>query len=935
MNNLASDPFSKIQQAHAQLRQEKDSGSLPSEDFVEKAEKLLKEIRSAGRIITDIIQRQRLESYALYWGRFIAETSQKYLNTSLLKPGVQVFHEEEFTLRDIYIPLKVKPLDDYENDSQTLEEWVEEKLGLDSQKQSTPLQDQILIIQGESGLGKTGFCQMFVDKIQESESSPYQPILIELQKIKSIEKDWKTTLAKNFPGQELIEKSQGSKRRLFLLDGLDNLATDNHPTQSLESFLKQVVDFCLDSEVRKRGDRVLITSRPSILKQILAQPESEQQILPHLKLVEIQPMDEELQKKWIEEKWQKLVGQDVADKFKEFLDNRQGIKKLAQEPLLLYLLAAMDRDQALEKMPRKIGDEEAMIEIFDRMLNWVIRDKEQLPKWIREEISTGNKEKNENEFKRILAEAGLCAIQSGGIRTTMNLLNARLTNRGNELAKRLIQKTPEKKEFSRTVLANFSHDRASESGGSVEFNHKSFSEFLYTKRLRDGLVDWTKQWNDFVEFGLIDKEEKLNNQKNKLKIERDDREEFVITRDRMDWEIYDLLGFGGLTPDIVKYLKAYLKKDLSELSKEFVKERLERIFKRLKNFYYRWFEGEFINKEYSQTFAQSKMLQLQKSLEAQGLFLGRRQIDVYTGLNVLIILLEIHRQLLDLHGDTLNTKDIPTFYPCGKPLPHCTDGCKPQSSPTATEAEGEFTPSRILRLISYSSWLGLEVFVKTVGPFLEGINLRGADLRGAELYGVNLNHAYLSGATLNGINLSGAKLNQSFLGSVQLCRANLSQTELNGAFLGNADLSGAFLGNASLKNAVLTGVNLRTALLVNADLTGTYFGDADLSDANLRNANLENANLSCVNLQDVNLRGANLTNAKLMSADLKGANLKYADLTSADLRGANLKEANLKGADLTDAIVTWENLKDAVIDKTTKGIEKLLYQKGNESENSE
>lgn len=912
MNATVSDLFSKIHDEHTRLRREKDYGKIDlrnlasKETLANKAKELLQEIRLAGRTIKDANQRQQLESYALFWGRFITDMIQEYPNTSLLDPGSQVFHEEKFTLRDIYISLQTKSLDSNKNTGKTLDAWVENELGIDcnNNRQSALPQDYMLLLEGEPGLGKSSFCQMFADKIMQAKNPLYLPILIDLQEIKSLEMDLEATLKKNCPRVKLIDTSDEKKPRLFMLDGLDSLAIENHPEQSIEVFLTQIVKFCLHPE--RSGDRVLLTSRSSIIKQILAQPEIEKQISPHIKRVEIQAMDDELQETWITENWQKLVGEKTASDFRQFLNHQQAIKQLAQSPLILYLLAAMHRDSqesALKNEPLEIGDENAIIEVFDRMLTWTIS--KQLPEWIQTELKKGNREKNENDFRRIFTEAGLCAIQSGGIRSTMTLLNTRLTNRGNELAERLSRHILERKKSDQTtVLANYLHNTATECGGSLEFNHKSFCEFLYASRLLDGFDEWTKKWSDFKQEG---------------KQKQYGPEEFVIPADLMDWEVYDLLGFGGLTPEIVFYINVHLENWKKDFPEEITKERLTRLFWRLKNFFYRWFEGDFINKEYAQTLAQRKMLQLQKSLEAQRSFLGRRQIDVYTGLNVLILLLELHRRLLDMYREPPNTKDIPIFYPCGKPLPHSNDVCN-IATPSITDEE-EFAPSRILRLINYSRWLGSEVFTKTVGPFLEGINLRGADLRGVEFAGVKLNHAYLSGATLNGINLSGAELNQAFLGNAKLSRANLNNTQLNTAFLGNADLSGAFLDNASLINAVLTGANLRTSLLVNANLQGAYFGDADLGDAKLKNAILEMADLSCSNLRDANLRGANLERAKLIGADLRDA-----DMTNTLLKDGKLMGADLRGADLTGANLLRANFENAIGDDRTKIAQKALEQ---------
>ncbi len=751
---------------------------------------------------------------------------KQYLDKQIAKQSLEPVFHEEFKFKDIYISLKSKPVNSTQRLEPDLQDWAKKALE-DSGKR-----DQVLFLEGETGQGKSTFCRMFADWIRQHWHPPWTPIWIQLRDIKVLEANFEKTLQTALRDWHFAEKDNNwlnhpNTRFVFLLDGLDELTPERITDYGLEAFLQQVVGFQrsygLNPEIPKH--RVLITSSPSTLQR-LKSPIVEQQILPHLEQVQIQGMNYDLQDWWINERWAKLgsIEADKAPKLREFLENRPGLRRLAQEPLLLYLLAAMHRDDKLKSFERGSSGAEAKLKIYEQSLDWVIT--KQLPYWLTQELEQGRYEQKTKNFKRILSEAGLCAIQSGGIRTTMTMLEQRLANKDNQLANWLIQQSKTRRKHN-TAIASFLKESTSK-GGWVTFTHKSFSEFLYAKRLLESLKDWTRRWPD--------------------------REEgFVISTDRLNWQIYDLLGFGGLTQEIVGYLRPLLK--------EISKDDLRKLFKRLQNFHICWFKGEFINRELAGTLAGKKMLQLQKPLEEQGLFLGRRQIDIYTGLNVFILLLELQR-----------SAQI-AFYPCGKPPSHYTgeQQYSLESYPNSLEdeeAEEEFEPSRILRLMSYSRWLGSEIFVKTVGPFLEQINLRGADLRGAELYGVKLNGAYLSGAILTGIDLNGAELNQAFLGNAKLGRADLGNANLSNAFLGNADLSGAFLRNASLDNAVLTGANLHTAFLGSANLKDAYFGDADLSDANLRNADFMGADLSCANLSDANLKGANLTNTNLMGANL-------------------------------------------------------------------
>jgi hypothetical protein len=230
-------------------------------------------------------------------------------------------------------------------------------------------------------------------------------------------------------------------------------------------------------------------------------------------------------------------------------------------------------------------------------------------------------------------------------------------------------------------------------------------------------------------------------------------EEFLVKNAQMHWEIYDLLGYGGLSPEIVEYLMGMLTTPPTLLTKAPVAKggaredefRPVQLFKRLENFYLRWCDGEFID-ALPETLPQKKMRQLQK----QGIQLGQRQVDVYAGLNVMILLLELNRyaQLRD------DLKNKIAFYPCGQ-----------------KDIEG-FDAFRLLHIISYSHSVGFGAFLETVGFFLSDANLSGA----------NLSLTFLAGADLSGADLSGANLNGADLSGVYLSGANLSGAELRGSF---------------------------------------------------------------------------------------------------------------------------------------------------------
>jgi hypothetical protein len=217
---------------------------------------------------------------------------------------------------------------------------------------------------------------------------------------------------------------------------------------------------------------------------------------------------------------------------------------------------------------------------------------------------------------------------------------------------------------------------------------------------------------------------------------------------------------------------------------------------------------------------------LKEQLPERDTPLGLRQVDVYTGLNVMILLLELHR-----YAKVKNElKDKIAFYPCGQP---------------DTE---EFGRTRLLCIIGYSQCLGAFAFNQILTVFLSGADLSRADLRGANLWRANLWRANLWRANLIGANLSGA---------------DLSGANLSGADFSGANLSGANLSGADLRGAYLTGANLSGTDLSGAYLTGAYLTGANLSGTDLSGANLSGADLSGADLSEADLSGANLSGADL------------------------------------------------------------------------
>ena len=278
---------------------------------------------------------------------------------------------------------------------------------------------------------------------------------------------------------------------------------------------------------------------------------------------------------------------------------------------------------------------------------------------------------------------------------------------------------------------------AGDEGGSVEFFHKSFGEFLCAKRMQQTLEEWIAP--------------------------RRRGRGFNLNEDQLAEEIYDLLGYGGLTQEIMEYLWGLLT-----ASQEFHPVKL---FTRLEDFYESWCDGEFIDAE-GTTLPQAKMRRLRErkpQFKQEKDILGQRQIDVYAGLNVMILLLELHRYAQQQE----ELKEVINFHPCGK----------------RNQEEKLEDSRRLFCIIGYSRCLSDFGFRNTVGRFLRVANLSRA----------NFTEANLSGSYLRGAELSRADLSRADLSRVDLSGANLIEANLNRADLSEADLSYADLSEADLE----------------------------------------------------------------------------------------------------------------------------------------
>jgi uncharacterized protein YjbI with pentapeptide repeats len=788
------------------------------------------DLKATVKPLADYLQIHGLHSQEKYEG------IEAYLGQHIAPlPHQLIFDEADLRLADLYVELDVQPLD---SDGNPLPGQTGAAVPLNSHQWARTLLEtptdsrKVMLVQAEAGRGKSVFCQMLASWVSQELYPAFIPILVCLREVRALESNLSQTLTTLLQYADFVQSDGGwltdvNLRFLLIFDGFDELLLERRSSGGLKDFLQQVSDF-----QRRSPHQCLITGRPLALQGLEWQMPQAQTI----ERVRLEPLSDVQRDRWLG-RWAQYLGDPEATAFRDFLAACPVDigDSLAREPLLLYLLGRLHREghlQASMFTGKKMT--EAKIRVYDESIRWVLEKQRQA-----ENVRLVGLDAE--DLREVLREAALCVTQSGHETAPLAMLKNRLTEASNPVTQLFEQARGKTGQNTAKILNNllttfYIRAGKGDHAGSFEFAHKSFVEFLFAERLKQSLEDWTRYF-DYRQ-----------------------RKRYLSDA-QVDWQIYDLLGFGALTPGVMEYLTTMLF--------TLPTAQLIELFEQLYRFYSNWSEGLYLDREPGENLPQRKMLQLQ----AMDVCLGLRQIDIYTGLNVMILLFEFHH-----YGQTCpDLRDTVVF--------------RPAKANKLVSGDSQ----KLRRIIGYSECVKSSTFTEVVGFALSGADLSQADLNSTHLVHADLSYAdlsstelisaYLSGADLSGANLSGANLTNAELFSANLAAANLTQAKLPSAKLFSANLTQARLIRAELFSA-----NLSRATLSGADLCG-----ANLTNAELRKANLVQANLTDAVLLRANLTGAQLTGANLSHANLSGAVLCGAHLNGANLRGVDLSEADLRG----------------------------------------
>jgi uncharacterized protein YjbI with pentapeptide repeats len=725
-----------------------------------------------------------------------------YYNAWLQKQIDESVLSEPFSLRQIYISLRAY----YEekgntNDLSRLGEETNKetrRIAVDTQQEldrwidRADRSDSVRVITGGPGSGKSSFTKMYAAYVAAASKSFLRVLYIPLHQLDP-NADLVVAVGDFVKRAGLLshnplEAGSGESRLLILFDGLDELSMQGRiGAEVARSFVEEVIRTVNVSNAQQTRLQVVITGREIVIQANASKFRKASEILHVLPYLvseeERSAYDDHGNLLAVDQRhqWWDRYGAATGRKYDSVPRElqRRDLDELTSQPLLNFLLAlSYVRGELDFSGPVNLNN------IYQDLLHAVYERAYEttgpLP---------GIGEMTLSDFARILEEIGLTAWRGDGRTTTISEIHKRCQAAG---LIRLLETFKEEAEAGVTQFLTAFYFRQyghrSKGEPSFEFTHKSFGEYLTTRRLLRGInrihderqrhtnspdAGWTESnclghWAE-----LLREAPRMTRDLHRFVVNEMALQEKSIVSQFQD-TICELMGFmirkGMPMEQISPRLGSYREESITAIAAEeallamlyacaLVTQRVSRINWSMSGERNSVQPGEWLSRLTGQRIGDGNIL----TLECLG--------------------------YLDLRESILDMRD---FY--GANLSH----------------------SDLTRASLFSATLSF--------ASLEGANLRAANLRAANLEGASLQEANLRAANLRGASLQGANLRAANLRAASLEGANLREANLQGANLEGVNLQGANLEKANLEKA-----NLEKAQGV--DLRGAFFFGANLKDA--------------------------------------------------------------------------------------------------------
>jgi uncharacterized protein YjbI with pentapeptide repeats len=680
---------------------------------------------------------------------------REYYRASFLQNFSHPLFMESFGLKDIYIPLIGLPIEkntqgDLEQDAKPVDlmTWAQQQLA-DA--------NTIAVIEAAPGFGKSSFCQIWAAQIARETYPNLMPILIKLQDI-TYGKTLLETLCSPFPKylhSNLINwLEQDYPTCLLLLDGFDELPPLQQITRAKTIFIHQLLKFHSEGK-----HKILLTSGLDTLSRFA--PE----LLLQSKRIIIQPLEVDGLRQWFQQ-WAVVQSLPIAQNFFTYLKQAglfasqpkiPELSSIVRQPLMLYLLGILHRDGLLDN--EVLGLTTQRDSVDSATFLWEL--------YYRLSCLLLGHPAIEG-IKTMVLRVGTAHINRTPEAIT-NLLAGRdpqdLIEQMQDLALKILHSNcyqvilplasaPQNLPafyFSCHTIPNASKTEAMV---KIEFSHPQLGQFLCAQAIVEQLITIAQYYEE--NYGQY---------------------KFILdSPGSIAQQIYNLLGYGILSPEIELLIIAGLKRSPKH------KFSLSMLYQSLESFWHDYCQGRWLDEAIAHQ-ARNYFRTWKNPLNVE-------QINAAVGLNIFLLLCALAKSIQI------------TFSPCGDPI-----------------NVAQFNPVAVFGLISRTSVLHKDVFIhRTASQSLIGINLSGAYGVQVGLWGANLTDANLCNAELAGANLAGANLHQANLTGANLAGANLTKTNLYQCQLVGANLAGANLTGANLTGVNLNAVNLQNACLFNAIL---------------------------------------------------------------------------------------------------------------------
>ncbi|GAA6623644.1 pentapeptide repeat-containing protein [Scytonema sp. NUACC26] len=684
---------------------------------------------------------------------------------SLIQSYSEPIFIESFALKDIYVFSKGLPTEKGSQEMAKTSQSVD--LMTWAQQQLSDL-ETVALIESEAGYGKSSFCQIWAGIVAQEVYPNWMPILINLAEVTPGD-TLEETLNSGFRGNFHIHLAEwlelSHPRCLLLLDGLDELPPSSMGKRAKAIFIQQLLDF-----QSKRQHKVFLTSRLSIL------PEIARELRSQFNQIIIERWEQDELRQWFQQ-WAKVQSLPIAQNFFTFLKQAgifskkpefQQLSALVRQPLMLYLLGILHRDELLDDEMLQLaakaqyrGDASLLWEIYYRLSKWLLGYpqaegiKTVQMNWglshihrTQEAIANLLQGYHPEELLEIMQDTALQILHSG--RSQISWIDEL-----GILPTFYFKLTEKPRNFS---------NRQSPIAYSLSFAHSKLGDYFCAKA---------------IILGLKRLVERTTNAYGEQTFVLDSRSEIAL-------HLYKLLGYGVLSSEIealvVEGLRRSNKREFS----------FEVLCQRLLPFWYTYCQGHWLDEGIGhQALTYFQVLQNPVGIE---------QVNAAVGLNVFLLLFSSHQEAKK------------EFLPCGHPA-----------------SLTEFNSEALMWLIGRTSILGKNTLISRIRSKsfsfinLSGVHLEDVMLAGADFRQVNLSHAELVGANLAAANFQDANLAGANLSKANLNHANLMGADLRGANLTGVNLESVNLTNACLFQAMLTDADRQMALSKGAIFSSEQF----------------------------------------------------------------------------------------------------------------